>query len=272
MDYGAGPQRRSTRTASVAPARASEETPATPDPAQGKYVAIRDLPPSERPRERLAALGPEALSLAELVAILWRTGTSGTHPESALALATRALATHDGLAGLASASLADLVRMRGVGPVKAIELKAAFELARRLSLATPDARRVIRTPRDIVDMLGPEVVRLDREHLHVVLLSTKHHVIGIREIYRGTLNSSVVRVAELFKAAIRDDAASIIIVHNHPSGDPTPSGDDIQITTDAVAAGRLLDIEVIDHVIVGSRTLQWASLRERRLGFGDAPA
>jgi DNA repair protein RadC len=228
------------------------------------------MPASERPRERLSAHGPEALSIAELIAIVWRTGTSGNHRESALDLATRALATHGGLAGLARASLADLESTRGIGPVKAIEVKAALELARRLALASPEDRRVVRTPRDIVDLLGPDVVNLEREHLHVVLLSTKHHVIGVRELYRGTLNSSAVRVGELFRHAIREDAASIIVVHNHPSGDPTPSTEDIRITADAVAAGRLIEVEVLDHVIVGSRTLRWTSMREKRLGFGAA--
>jgi DNA repair protein RadC len=248
------------------------ETDKAKPPATGAtatpYVPIRDMPASERPRERLAAHGSEALSIAELIAIVWRTGTSGSHRESALDLATRALALHGGLSGLARASLADLERTRGIGPVKAIEIKAALELARRLALASPEDRRVVRTPLDIVDMLGPDIVNLEREHLHVVLLSTKHHVIGVRELYRGTLNSSVVRVGELFRHAIREDAAAIIVVHNHPSGDPTPSNDDVRITADAVAAGRLVEIDVLDHVIVGSRTLRWTSLREKGLGFG----
>ena len=246
---------------------------AHPDaPYDTTYVPIRDMPTSERPRERLASHGPEALSIAELVAIVWRTGTSGTHPESALDLATRALAVHGGLTGLARASLADLERTRGIGPVKAIEVKAALELARRLALASPEDRRVVRTPLDVVEMLGPDVVNLEREHLHVVLLSTKHHVIGVRELYRGTLNSSVVRVGELFRHAIREDAAAIIVAHNHPSGDPAPSPEDVRITTEAVAAGRLMEVDVLDHVIIGSRTLRWTSLREQRLGFGATPA
>lgn len=246
---------------------------AHPDaPYDTTYVPIRDMPASERPRERLASHGPEALSIAELVAIVWRTGTSGTHPESALDLATRALAVHGGLTGLARASLADLERTRGIGPVKAIEVKAALELARRLALASPEDRRVVRTPLDVVEMLGPDVVNLEREHLHVVLLSTKHHVIGVRELYRGTLNSSVVRVGELFRHAIREDAAAIIVAHNHPSGDPAPSPEDVRITTEAVAAGRLMEVDVLDHVIIGSRTLRWTSLREQRLGFGATPA
>ena len=115
------------------------------------------------------------------------------------------------------------------------------DIARRLALASPEDRRVVRTPLDVVEMLGPDVVNLEREHLHVVLLSTKHHVIGVRELYRGTLNSSVVRVGELFRHAIREDAAAIIVAHNHPSGDPAPSPEDVRITTEAVAAGRLME-------------------------------
>lgn len=275
MDYREEPSPRVRRRAvgDLRPDKPDDrpETPPGSSPAV-TYVPIRDMPASERPRERLSAHGPEALSIAELIAIIWRTGTSGTHRESALDLATRALASHGGLTGLARASLADLERTRGIGPVKAIEVKAALELARRLALSSPEERRIIRTPRDVVDMLGPDIVNLEREHLHVVLLSTKHHVIGVRELYRGTLNSSVVRVGELFRHAIREDAAAIIVVHNHPSGDPTPSSEDVRITADAVAAGKLVEVDVLDHVVVGSRTLRWSSLREQRLGFGAAPA
>lgn len=268
-----------TRRRSIGDLRASAkleggQKPKPPAGVEGDstYVLIRDMPPSERPRERLAAHGPEALSIAELIAIVWRTGTSGNHRESAVDLATRALASHGGLTGLARASLTDLEATRGIGPVKAIEVKAALELARRLALASPEDRRVVRTPLDIVELLGPDLVNLEREHLHVVLLSTKHHVIGVRELYRGTLNSSVVRVGELFRHAIREDAAAIIVVHNHPSGDPTPSTEDVRITVDAVASGRLVEVEVLDHVIVGSRTLKWTSMREQRLGFSVGPA
>ena len=273
MDYRQeAPRDKRRAVGDVSQARADPRSTAPNSPVPSStYVPIRDMPASERPRERLSAHGPEALSIAELIAIVWRTGTSGAHRESALDLATRALAAHGGLTGLARASLADLERTRGIGPVKAIEVKAALELARRLALSSPEDRRVIRTPRDVVEMLGPDIVNLEREHLHVVLLSTKHHVIGVRELYRGTLNSSVVRVGELFRHAIREDAAAIIVVHNHPSGDPTPSPEDVRITADAVAAGRLVEVDVLDHVVVGSRTLRWSSLREQRLGFSAPP-
>lgn len=173
----------------------------------------------------------------------------------------RAVNDHGGVAGLMAASLSDLERIPGVGPVKAIELKAALELGRRVALASADERMVIRTPRDVVDLVSAGMSHLDSEHLRIVLLSSKNHVMGIRELYRGTLNSSVVRIAELFRDAIRENCASVIVVHNHPSGDPSPSPEDIRMTADAVKAGALLDISVLDHVIIGSRTLQWVSLR-----------
>ena len=235
------------------------------------YAAIKDMAPTERPRERLASNGAESLSLAELIAIIWRTGSSGTQRQSALSIAMRAVNEHGGVAVLMAASLSDLERIPGVGPVKAIELKAALELGRRVALASADERMVIRRPRDVVDLVSAGMSHLDSEHLRIVLLSSKNHVMGIRELYRGTLNSSVVRIAELFRDAIRENCASVIVVHNHPSGDPSPSPEDIRMTADAVKAGALLDISVLDHVIIGSRTLQWVSLRERRLGFSDSP-
>jgi DNA repair protein RadC len=234
------------------------------------YLLIRDLPSSERPRERLARFGPAYLSDAELLAIIWRTGTSGNARESALDVAGRALARFGGLAGLARAAAAELTRLPGVGPVKAIEVRAALELGRRLSALEPEARPEVHSPRDVFHLVGSEMTRLDQEHLRVVLLNTKNRVLGVREVYRGTLNSSAVRVGELFREAIRESAASLIVVHNHPSGDPSPSPEDVRITADAVAAGLLLDIEVLDHVVIGQPDPDreaFVSLKERRLGF-----
>jgi DNA repair protein RadC len=218
----------------------------------------------------MARYGPEHLSNGELLAIIWRTGTSGKARESALDVATRALARFDGLAGLARAATAELTRLPGVGPVKAMEVRAALELGRRLLALEPEERPEVHSPRDVYLLVASEMSRLDQEHLRVVLLNTKNRVVGVREVYRGTLNASSVRVAELFREAIRENAASLIVVHNHPSGDPTPSPEDVRITADAVAAGQLLDIEVLDHVVVGrpgEGREGYVSLKERHLGF-----
>jgi DNA repair protein RadC len=234
------------------------------------YLLIRDLPSSDRPRERLTRYGAEYLTDAELLAILWRTGSSGAERESAVAVAGRALKRFEGLAGLARTSLKELEQIRGVGPVKAIELHAAIELGRRLATLQPAERPVVRSPRDVVNLVYSQMANQDQERLRVLLLNTKNHVVANREVYRGTLNSSTVRVAELFRDAIRENCAALIVVHNHPSGDPTPSPEDIRVTAEAVKAGQILDIEVLDHIIVGSTRERYVSLKERGLGFTTA--
>lgn len=231
------------------------------------YVLMRDMPSDERPRERLSRYGPEQLTNAELLAIIWRTGTSGKERESAVSVATQALARFKGLSGLASANAKQLEAIRGVGPVKAIELRAAFELGKRLCMLAPAERPVVRGPRDVLHLVQSEMALLESEHLRVVLLNSKNHVLAIKEIYRGTLNASTVRIAELFREAIRENCASIILVHNHPSGDPTPSPEDVRVTAEAVKAGTLLDVEVLDHIVVGQGRDRYVSLKERGLGF-----
>ena len=221
---------------------------------------IRDLPGPERPRSRLVQRGPGALATAELVAIVVRTGGRG---QSALTLARRLLSRF-GLEGLATAPLEELCQEAGCGPAKAAQLHAAIELGRRLHAAT-DAPRRISTPAQAAALLGPEMSLLEQEHLRVVLLSARHDVLGVHEIYKGSVSGSVVRVAEVFREAVRRNGSAILLAHNHPSGDPSPSADDIRITRRIVAAGRLLDIDVVDHVILARRG--WVSLRERGLGF-----
>ena len=154
--------------------------------------------------------------------------------------------------------------------MKAIELHAALELGRRVTVAAPEERPVIHCPRDVVNLVHSEMALLEQEELWILLLSSKNQVLAVRRTYRGTLNSSAVRVAELFRAAIRENAASVILVHNHPSSDPTPSPEDVRITGDAVRAGALLDVEVLDHVIVGGTRDRFISLKERGLGFTSA--
>jgi DNA repair protein RadC len=227
--------------------------------------AIREVPADERPRERLAMRGAGGLSSAELIALLWGAGAPG---RSAVDLAADALARHDGLTGLARATDAELVSQPGVGAAKAAQLIAAFELGRRLLADWPAARWTIRSPRDIADRLLLQMGRLEREELRVVLLNTKNVVLRVTTVYQGNVSSSLVRVGELFRDAVRLNATGLILVHNHPSGDPTPSPDDLHLTAEALAAGRLLDIDVLDHLVVGHDA--WVSLRDRGVSFDRA--
>jgi DNA repair protein RadC len=225
-------------------------------------LTIKELPPDGRPREKLKALGAGSLAEAELLAIILRVGT---HGESVVDLANRLLSTYGGLAGLAHIPFTELCEVHGLGEAKACQLKAALEMGRRLLLAQPDERLQVRSPADLAPLLMLEMAPLDQETLRVVLLNTKNQVIKFTDVYRGSLNSSLVRVAEVFKEAVRVNAAAIIVAHNHPSGDPTPSTEDARVTEQIVAAGKLLEIEVLDHLVIGERS--YVSLREKRLGF-----
>ncbi|MEA2518885.1 MAG: repair protein RadC [Chloroflexota bacterium] len=230
------------------------------EPARGR--AIRELPAAERPRERLAMRGAGGLSSAELIGLLWGSGSRG---RSAVDLAEDALARHDGLTGLARASDLELAELTGVGVAKAAQLTAAFELGRRLLADWPSGRWTIRSPRDVADRLMLQMGRLEREELRVVLLNTKNVVLRVATIYQGNVSSSLVRVGELFRDAVRLNATGVILVHNHPSGDPTPSPDDLHLTAEALAAGRLLDIDLLDHLVIGHDA--FVSLRDRGVSF-----
>ncbi len=225
---------------------------------------IRDLPADLRPRERLIYAGERALSTAELLAIILRVGNQG---ESVIRMSERLLSEFDGVAGLAKADFDELCQVHGIGAAKAAQLKSALELGRRLLIAQPEERPQIRTPTDVANLLMLEMSLLEQEHLRTVLLDTKNHVMRIADVYAGSLNAAVVRVGEVFRAAVRANAASIIVVHNHPSGDPTPSPEDVRVTEMIVEAGELLDINVLDHLIIGRN--RYTSLKERRLGFGS---
>jgi DNA repair protein RadC len=197
-----------------------------------------------------------------LLAILLRTGTRS---ESVINLGSRLLAQFGGLAGIARASFADLCEVRGLGLAKAAQIKAALELGKRLMVASPEERPQVKSPADVANLLMMEMGFLEQEHLRVVLLDTKNHVLGMPTIYVGSLNTSVMRVGELFREAVRSNCAAVIVVHNHPSGDPTPSPEDVSITRQIVEAGKLLDVEVLDHLIIGQQ--RYVSLKERGLGF-----
>ncbi|MFQ5933137.1 MAG: DNA repair protein RadC [Dehalococcoidia bacterium] len=235
----------------------------TPESDEVKYhLTIHDMPPGERPRERLRDYGATSLSNAELMAILLRVGGRS---ENVLNMSTRLLSQYGGLAGLAKASFGELSTEKDLGEAKVAQLKAAFELGRRLLSVQPDERAMVSSPRDIENLLKGEMSLLDQEHLRVVLLNTKNQVMGITEVYKGSVNTSMVRVSEVFRDAIKENCPAVVVVHNHPSGNPTPSAQDIEVTKQLVAAGQLLDIEVLDHVIIGDQGV--VSLKEKGLGF-----
>jgi DNA repair protein RadC len=196
------------------------------------------------------------------MAILFRTGLEG---ENVVAMATRVISAFDGLAGLARTGFDELVEQRGISEAKACQLLAAIELGRRIASLSPEDRPQIGSPRDIANLFMAEMAQLDREHMKVVLLNTKNRVLGTENLYVGSLNAAIVRPAEVFRAAIRRNCAAIAVVHNHPSGDPTPSPEDVAITRRLVQIGKSMEIDVVDHVVIGQG--RWVSMRERRLGF-----
>jgi DNA repair protein RadC len=226
------------------------------------HLTIKELPADERPREKLRLRGAGALSTAELLAIVLNTGMKG---ETVIDIAHRLLIEHDGLTGLVRADFEDLCRTRGLGEAKASKLKATLELARRISAAQPQDRPQIKSPEDVYLLLGSEMSVLDQEQLHVLLLDTKNRVTRNVMVYRGSVNSAQVRVAEVFRDAIRVNAPSIILVHNHPSGDPEPSRADASVTSEIVRAGDLLGVDVVDHIVIGDG--RFASLRREGMGF-----
>lgn len=228
-----------------------------------EYVLMmRDLPVDLRPRERMLYAGPSALSTAELLAIILRVGNKG---ENVLRMAERLLSEFGGVTGLAQANFEELCRTHGMGEAKATQIKAALELGRRLMVASPAERLQVRSPVDIANLLMLEMSLLEQEQLRTVLLDTKNFVQKVHMVYSGSLNSAVVRISEVFREAIRSNSAAIAVVHNHPSGDPTPSPEDVRVTEMIVEAGSLLDIDVLDHLIIGRN--RFVSLKERGLGF-----
>ncbi len=221
---------------------------------------IREMPTADRPRERLQQHGAGALRDAELIAILLRTGVKG---KSAVQLAEELLRKHS-LEEFISVPIEALAKTPGIGHAKAVQLKAAFELAKRLS--RPRERTIVNDPAAAAGIVREEMQHLDREEFRVLLLNTKNALIRVADVSRGSLNASIVEPREVFKDAIAASAAGMVLVHNHPSGDPTPSAEDIAITKRLVKAGELLNINVLDHIILGQRTnlrpQDYASLKE----------
>jgi len=221
---------------------------------------IRDLPPDERPRERLERYGADALGLSELIAILLRVGNART---SALQLAQHLIGRFGCLRGLAMASVQELSSINGIGLAKACQLKAAFELGKRLA-TTPDAPKVIVTaPQDAANLVMEEMRYLTEEHFRVICLDTRNQVIKIMDTSIGSLNASIVHPRETFRPAIINNAAALILLHNHPSGDPTPSKEDLSLTARLVQCGEMIGIPVFDHLIIGDG--RFLSLKERGL-------
>jgi len=227
-------------------------------------VRVAEMPDADRPRERLERLGPGALKSEELLAILLRTGTPR---EDVLTVAQHLLHERGGLRGLAATDLATLRETHGMGPAKATTIAAAFELGRRVALEDGMSRPTVTGPADIARLLQAEMELLPQEELRLVILDTKHHVLSAPVLYRGTVSAAGGRVAEVFREAVRQNASKIALAHNHPSGDPAPSADDIEFTHAVIDAGALLDIPVLDHLIFGHGRDRWVSMRERRLGF-----
>jgi DNA repair protein RadC len=210
---------------------------------------IRELPRSDRPRERLVDLGANALSTAELLAIVLGSGGRG---RSALRIGEEILgAAHGSLRRLAMRPVGELTTHVGVGRARAVVIHASLELGRRMAAESRDETTPIRSPRDVVAVFAPRLEDLPVEEFHVAVLDAQHRLERDVTVTRGILNSSLVHPREVFREAIAERAAAIILVHNHPSGDPSPSADDRNVTDQLVAAGRLLDIPVHDHVIIG---------------------
>jgi DNA repair protein RadC len=227
---------------------------------------LKDQPASERPRERLAARGPDALTHAELIAILLRTGLKGAN---VVQVAQNILQKFGSLNALALATVDELKQIPGVGPDKAVTLMAAFALARRMEQERREESPVLDNPATVVSFMRESNRLLNVESFQVLLLNTRKKLVRVEEISEGTLDTILVHPREVFRAAILANAAGIVLIHNHPSGDPTPSDADIKVTRDLIRAGQLLKIDVVDHVIIGrataARAKDYASLRE--LGY-----
>lgn len=222
-------------------------------------LKINDMPQNERPMEKLLLNGPESLSNAELLAILLRTGTKS---ENVISLSNRVLSEVNGLDGLLNVSYSDITKIKGIKDTKACQIFSLIELCNRFR--TLKAQRnsfSITNPQKIGELLLNEMRNLTQETLKLIMLDTKNNIISTKDIFKGTLNSSIVHPREIFSEAVKKSSASIIICHNHPSGDPTPSKEDINITIRLNECGRLMGIQLLDHIIIGSNS--FISLKQK---------
>lgn len=226
-----------------------------------KRYTIKELPTTERPREKLYKYGPEALSNEELIAIIIRTGSMN---DSAVDLARKVLSRDNrGLVHLRDTTLEELTQTKGIGECKAAQILAAIEIGKRINFREAFEKVKIKEPGTIANLFMDEMRYLQKEHFRIILLDTKNQIIRIDEISVGTLNASIVHPRDVFKAAIKRNSNSIILIHNHPSGDPTPSNEDINITNRLVDAGNLIGIKVLDHIIIGDN--RYVSFKEKNL-------
>jgi DNA repair protein RadC len=221
-------------------------------------VMIKDVPKEDRPRERAVRLGAKHLSNQEILAILLG---SGTREESVMALANRVLMHFEGLKLLQEATFEELTSIKGIGDAKSVQILAALELGKRMSQYKPDERYVIRSPDDGANYVMEEMRTLKQEHFVVLFLDSKNYIIHRKTIFVGSLNASIVHPREVYREAVKRSAASIIVAHNHPSGDPSPSKEDIQVTRRLVESGKIMGIELLDHLIIGNR--KFVSLKEK---------
>jgi len=225
-----------------------------------KKLTIKDMPLEERPRERMKEIGAGKMSNAELIAILLRTGY---HEETAIRLAERVISQAGGLRYLPDYTLEELQEIKGIGLAKAVQIQAALELGRRMSSTLRPENFLLSSPQEVASFLMEEMRYYRKEYFKIILLNTKNHIISVEDISIGSLNSSIVHPREIFNLPVKKSAASIILVHNHPSGDPTPSREDLEVTKRLVEAGNLLGINVLDHIIVGEG--KFLSFKEKGL-------
>lgn len=228
------------------------------------YLTIKEMPEEARPRERLEHSGPDVLSNQELLAITISTGVvTGNTKYTAIDLATNLLKEFDSLKGVAQADFKQLIDVSGIGPAKACQIMAAFELGKRVAMFSTSNKPVIRQPTDVFDYFRDEMSLLPHEVFRVVALDTKNRILKDKIISEGTLNASIVHPRDVFRFAVLQTAANIILLHNHPSGDPTPSKEDLQITKRLVEVGNVMDVRVLDHLVIAGGT--YLSMKE--MGF-----
>ncbi|EEH99180.1 DNA repair protein RadC [Clostridium tertium] len=222
-------------------------------------IKVIDIPKEERPIEKLLINGPEILSNAELLAVILRTGTRG---ENVISLSTRILSEFDGLNGLLDIGISEITSIKGIKNIKASQILAIGELFRRFnSLNLIREGNSISSPRDIAKLLINEMMSLKQEILKLIMLDTKNNIIGIKDVFKGSLNTSIVHPREIFKEALKKSSSSIIICHNHPSGDPTPSKEDINITLRLKECSKIIGVDLLDHLIIGKG--KFVSLKEK---------
>ena len=230
-----------------------------PSPEDGATRLLRETPANEQALARLERCGPSVLSIAELLQVFLDSRSDPLLP-------LRLLNRWGTLSELAHANPADLMSVEGMSRMRLARLRAALELGRRMLTEPLQDRPLVRSPQDAAELLIPEMAGLEQEQMRVVLLNTKNRVLGMPLVYQGSLHTTVIRVGELFRDAVRQNAAALIVAHNHPSGFCDPSPEDVSVTAEIVKSGKLLDVDVVDHLILGSGG-RWTSLKERGLGF-----